>query len=183
MLSPQLWVASWRMLLMIFETIQVLVTLSADFALEGLLLFHAHRTGIWCTCLRVDDGERTVSVLVQLLCGMAVCFVVLQTVLVLVCLLAANDRTPERLVFFGWGHYQGRELLHHVINICPRWKMAEIQVHALQLLLHLLVHLKLLVKSTLLTGDLLSASRAVKALRRVVNSTTQVPERKPSELR
>lgn len=51
----------------IFESVQVLVPLTADLALVRLLLLHAECARVWRRCLRVDDGEGAVAVLVQLL--------------------------------------------------------------------------------------------------------------------
>ena len=60
----------------IFETIQVLVALSADFALIWLLLFHAKSSGIWGMCVRINYRESSIGIIVQLLGLMAVSFVI-----------------------------------------------------------------------------------------------------------
>ena len=106
---------------MVFETVEILVPLAAHLAAIWLLLLHADGTRIGYRGKRVHDGEGTVVVLFQLLVLMAVLhwcqqdileewegrvvvvtylLVILETVLVLVCLLAANDWTLERLDFF-----------------------------------------------------------------------------------
>jgi hypothetical protein len=51
----------------VFETIEVLIPLAANFALERLLLLHTQRAGIRSTSLWVDDGEGTITILMQLL--------------------------------------------------------------------------------------------------------------------
>lgn len=125
----------------VFEAIKILVPLVAILALVRLFLLHAHLAREWLRCLRVDNGERAVSILVQLLGLMTVLLVVsalsisdkirgrrekfkipglgtpsdcwatlrggshlLETILVLVCLLTANDWALEGLVFFGRNH-------------------------------------------------------------------------------
>ena len=47
----------------IFESVQVLVSLTADLALVWLLLLHAERAWVWRRCLRIDDRKGTVTVL------------------------------------------------------------------------------------------------------------------------
>lgn len=53
-----------RGLAYVFETVEVLVALATDLALEGLLLLHAESSGIRGRGLGVDDGECAVAVLV-----------------------------------------------------------------------------------------------------------------------
>lgn len=60
----------------VFEPIQILVALSTDFTLEGLLLLHTERPGIGSAGFRVDDRERAITILVQLLCRMPVGFMI-----------------------------------------------------------------------------------------------------------
>lgn len=48
-------VARWRVLLVVLEAVQVLVSLAADLALVGLLLFHADRAGIRDRSHRIND--------------------------------------------------------------------------------------------------------------------------------
>lgn len=105
----------------IFESVQVLVPLTADLALVRLLLLHAECARVWRRCLRVDDGEGAVAVLMQLLRLVTVRLVVsgrmkseeaarvaetseyiLQAILVLIRLLTSNDRTPKGLVFLPY---------------------------------------------------------------------------------
>lgn len=57
------WVAGRRVLFVVFETVQVLVSFAANIALVRLLLLHAKSTRIRSGRLRVDDRERSVSVL------------------------------------------------------------------------------------------------------------------------
>jgi uncharacterized membrane protein len=71
----------------IFESIEILVALIAVFALVGLFLLHAHFTRIRCGCLRVDDGEGSIPVFVQLL-GLV-------TVLFVISALSISDKTRE----------------------------------------------------------------------------------------
>ena len=63
----------------VFETVQVLVPLSAHFALERLLLLHAQRPRIGSAGLGVDNRKGAIAVFMQLLSGMAVGFVVPRT--------------------------------------------------------------------------------------------------------
>ena len=60
----------------IFETVQVLVALSARLALERLLLFHAHGSWVRSTCLWIYNGEGAVLILMQPLGGVPVRLVV-----------------------------------------------------------------------------------------------------------
>lgn len=57
----------WRVLLMVFQTVQVLVPLATYFAFVRLLLLHAERTGIWSRGLGIHNGECAVAVFVKLL--------------------------------------------------------------------------------------------------------------------
>jgi len=56
----------------VFKTIQVLVALAAYVAFVRLFFFHAHCTGIWCGCLRIDNGECSICVIMQSLVVVAV---------------------------------------------------------------------------------------------------------------
>ena len=56
----------------VLETIQVLVALAANLATVRLLLLHADGAGIWNGCRRVDDGEGTIGILLELLILVAV---------------------------------------------------------------------------------------------------------------
>lgn len=60
----------------VFKTVQVLVALVTIFALVWLLLLHTRLARIRRRCLRIYDGERTVSVLMELLILMTMLFVV-----------------------------------------------------------------------------------------------------------
>lgn len=51
----------------VFETVQVLVALAANIALEGLLLLHTQSTGVRRARFWIDNREGTVAVLMQLL--------------------------------------------------------------------------------------------------------------------
>lgn len=113
------------MCLVVLEPVEVLVPLAADIALVRLFLFHAERSRIGGQCRRVDDGEGAVRVLLQILSIVAVLkykvshtsraesirneiagtyrFVILESVLVLVCLLASNHRASEWFGLFTIG--------------------------------------------------------------------------------
>lgn len=52
---------------MVFQSIQVLVPLSTMFAAIRLFFLHAEGTRIRCGSLGIDDGERTVAIVVQCL--------------------------------------------------------------------------------------------------------------------
>jgi hypothetical protein len=56
-------VAGRGVLFVVFETVQVLVSLAADVALVRLLLLHAKSSRIRSGSLGVDDGECSVAVL------------------------------------------------------------------------------------------------------------------------
>lgn len=58
-----LWVAGRRVLFVVFETIQVLVSFAANIALVRLLLLHAKSTRIRSGRFGVDDRECSISVL------------------------------------------------------------------------------------------------------------------------
>lgn len=60
----------------VFETVEVLVSLAACFAIEWLLLLHAESPRIWRTGFGINDGECAVAVLVQLLRLVTVGFVI-----------------------------------------------------------------------------------------------------------
>jgi len=91
LLKSQLWIAVGSMRSMILQTVKVLVALATDFAAIGLLLLHADSARVWNGRQRVDDRKATVVILLELLVLMAVLFVVFQSILVLVCLLASYD--------------------------------------------------------------------------------------------
>ena len=59
---------------MVFETVQVLVPFPADLASIWLLLLHADGSGIWNGRERIDDGESSVVVLLELLVLMTVLY-------------------------------------------------------------------------------------------------------------
>jgi len=48
----------------VFEAVEILVSLATRLAIEWLLLFHAQSPRVWSTGLWVDNGESTVSVFV-----------------------------------------------------------------------------------------------------------------------
>lgn len=104
---------------MILQTIQVLVALTTHLAPIGLVLLHARAVKVRRVGLRVDDGKRAVVILLEFLILVPVQPVVLQPVLVLVCLLASNHRTLERLVLLVLHHIQvaGRVVNVHAITI------------------------------------------------------------------
>jgi len=60
----------------VFQAVQVLVPLAADVTFIWLLLLHPEGTRIWGGCLRIDNGERPISILVQLLRLMTVRLVI-----------------------------------------------------------------------------------------------------------
>jgi len=87
----------------VFETVEVLVSLATYFATVRLLLLHADGAGVWNGRQRIDNREGTVVVLLELLVLVTMLLVVLETVLVLVCLLTANDWASEWLDLFWEG--------------------------------------------------------------------------------
>ena len=58
-------VARWRIILVILEPVQVLLSPLAYIALIWLLLLHALRSGVWCLRIRLDDRQGSIAVLVQ----------------------------------------------------------------------------------------------------------------------
>ena len=58
--------------LVVLETVQVLVAFAAGLTFVRLLLFHTQSPFVWNGRLWVDDGEGTVSIVVQTLVVMAV---------------------------------------------------------------------------------------------------------------
>lgn len=60
----------------IFKTVQILVTLATSFAVEGLLLLHTECAGVGSACLGIDNGKCAVTILVQLLCLVAMRLVI-----------------------------------------------------------------------------------------------------------
>lgn len=82
----------------VFEAIKILVPLVAILALVRLFLLHAHLAREWLRRLWVDNGERAVSILVQLLGLMAV--------LLVVSALSISDKIrgkgKKKLSFLGW---------------------------------------------------------------------------------
>ena len=112
-----------RQITYVFESVQILVSLATRLAVERLLFLHTKGSGVWRAGFGIDNRKSPVSILVQLLSLMAMCFVVpegdtvlvlqnhetsrdnsLQTVLVLVGLLAPDDWALEWLVFL-WHHH------------------------------------------------------------------------------
>lgn len=89
------------MLSVVLEAVQVLVALPAHLAAIWLLFLHADGARVGDRRRRVDDRESAVGVLLQLLILVTVLLVVLETVLVLVGLLAADDGTLEGLDLFS----------------------------------------------------------------------------------
>lgn len=63
----ELWVAWWRVVAVILETVEVLVSLATYFTAVWLLLFHANGAGIRNGRDRVYNRERAIAVLFQLL--------------------------------------------------------------------------------------------------------------------
>jgi hypothetical protein len=51
----------------VFEAVQVLVPLAADLAAIRFLLLHAEGTRVRSRCFWVNDGECTISIIMQLL--------------------------------------------------------------------------------------------------------------------
>ena len=64
------------MLTYVFEAVQVLVALSTNVALEGLLLLHTKSTRVRRARFRINNREGTVAVLMQLLGRMSMGLVV-----------------------------------------------------------------------------------------------------------
>lgn len=108
----------------VLETIQVLVALATDLTTVRLILFHAGSVKVRSVGFRVDDGKRSVVVLLECLVLVAMKTMVLETILVLVCLFAANHRTLERLVLFILHHVQVASWVVNVhaigVGICNR---------------------------------------------------------------
>ena len=108
---------------------------------------------------------------------------VLETILILVGFFTTDNRTPKRLRLFIWRHHHRRHLLQEEGGVSARGKLAQVQVHRLDLLLQLLLNLRLLVKCPLLAGHLGGgATRTIQPLGRIVNSS-QSAERKATKLR
>ena len=109
---------------MVFQAVQVLVSLPADLTLVRLLLLHTHRAGIWGRSLRVDNRKCAIRVIVKSLVIVAVLrvgqlsvwtcrnrtyrFMVFETILILVSLLTPNHRTSERLRLVMWEQIRSR---------------------------------------------------------------------------
>lgn len=66
----------WAVGAYIFETVEILVPLSACLTVEWLLLLHAQGSRVRSTSLGVHNGEGSIAVLVQLLCLVTVCLVI-----------------------------------------------------------------------------------------------------------
>jgi len=115
LLQRKLRIAVRSMRSVVLETVEVLISLPTYFAAVWLLLLHAHRTGIRNGGERVDNGEGTVVVFLELLILVAMLLVVLETVLVLVCLLATNDWTPERLDLLREGELRNTCAIEHLL--------------------------------------------------------------------
>lgn len=110
------------MLPVVFEAIEVLVSLSADFASIRLFLLHPDCTRVRNAGDWIDDRECAVFVFLELLvlvamlqirqignyfCALldpAYLFVILETILVLIRFLASNNWTAEWLVLFWKGY-------------------------------------------------------------------------------
>lgn len=123
----------------VLQPVQVLVPLTANLTPVRLVLVKIGTRRIWGVGPRVNYRKRTVRIGPQLLVLVAVQPVVLQPVLVLVVLIAANHRTLKRPVLISFGHIQpaGRivnaYILHFLIwSIC---KTAETVVFLLAVLL------------------------------------------------
>ena len=105
---------------MVFEAVEILVALAAHLASVGLLFLHSDCARIWNRSQWVYYRKRPVLILFELLILMTMLervsrlepfengdtylFVVLETVLVLIGLFAADDGAPEWLDFFGERH-------------------------------------------------------------------------------
>lgn len=60
------------MISVILQAVEVLVALATDITSIGFLLFHALGSRIWNRGDRIYNGERPISVVFELLSGMAV---------------------------------------------------------------------------------------------------------------
>lgn len=107
---------------MVFEPVEVLVTLATNLASVWLFFLHAKCSGVWCGCLWVDNRKRAIRIVVQLLVVVAMLnkslatkqkwwesfpsvtysFVIFQTILVLVRLFATNNWAPVGLRLLVW---------------------------------------------------------------------------------
>lgn len=72
------------MSLVVFEAVEVLVSLVAHVAFIWLLLLHAYRARIWLVVIRIQDGECAIPVLLQPLVLVSMRFVVFEAVCVAV---------------------------------------------------------------------------------------------------
>lgn len=53
------------MCFVVLQAVQILVSLLADFAFVWLLLLHTHGAWVWCRCLRIDNRESAVCIIVE----------------------------------------------------------------------------------------------------------------------
>jgi len=88
-------IARRTVLAMVFESVEILVALATHLAAIRLLLLHADGARVGNASSRIYYREGTIRVLLELLILMTMLLVVFETVLVLVSLLAANDRALE----------------------------------------------------------------------------------------
>lgn len=51
----------------IFEPVQIFVPLLAHIAFVWLFLLHSHRARIWNLCIWINDGVRTISIIMEAL--------------------------------------------------------------------------------------------------------------------
>ena len=106
-------VTVWRVVLVVLEAIEVLVAFPAGVAAVWFVLFHAQSTGIGVQGFGINDREGAIVVVLEGLGIVAVlvsvskgrsrqgardayALMILQTILILVSLLASNHRTVER---------------------------------------------------------------------------------------
>lgn len=66
--------------LVVFQTIQVLVSFVTDITFVGLLLLHADRTRVWLVVVRIQNRKCAIAVLLQSLVLVSVGFVVFEAV-------------------------------------------------------------------------------------------------------
>lgn len=59
---------------MIFEAVQILVPLAAELASVRFLLFHSQRAWVRSASLRIDYGEGSIAILMELLIGMSMLY-------------------------------------------------------------------------------------------------------------
>ena len=76
---------------MILEPVEILVAFATEVTAVWLFLLHTDSAGVRDRSRGIDNRKRAVRILLELLVLMSMLFVVLEAVLILVCLFAADD--------------------------------------------------------------------------------------------